>query len=148
MVNGDGMTADRPKLFSSLWLFALLNYLYCDILTVMDPDVLQQLLTGSVGNGPEMTPGFFLSAAVLMEIPIAMIVAARYLKPRANRFANMAAGLVMTIVQIASLFVGTPTAYYLFFSVIEVGTTAAIFWLALRWSDAAPAELGPPAVAG
>ncbi len=135
MVNG-AAAFDRRKLFSALWLFAILNYLYCDVLSHMDPDVLRQLLSGHVG-GMEMTQGFLLGASVLMEIPIAMVLLARYLAPRASRWANMAAGVFMTVVQAASLFVGEPTLYYAFFSVIEMATTASIFWLALRWTPEA-----------
>jgi len=123
----DGM---RSKL-STLWLFATVNYLYCDVVTLMDPGKLKGFLAGSIG-GVEITPGFLLAAGVLVEIPMAMILLARLLPARANRWANIVAGAVMTIVQLASLFAGTPALYYVFFSVIEIGTTAAIVWLA--WS--------------
>jgi hypothetical protein len=66
-----------------------------------------------------------------------MVLLARYLAPRASRWANMAAGAFMTLVQAASLFVGEPTLYYAFFSVIEMATTASIFWLAFRWTPEA-----------
>ena len=123
----DGM---RSKL-STLWLFATVNYLYCDVVTLMDPDKLKGFVAGSIG-GMEITQGFLLAAGVLVEIPMAMILLARLLPARANRWANVAAGTVMTAVQLASLFAGRPAPYYLFFSVIEIGTTAAIVWLA--WS--------------
>jgi hypothetical protein len=45
----------------------------------------------------------------------------------------------MTAVQLTSLVVGKPALYYVFFSVIEVATTAAIVWLAWRW-DLGPVE--------
>jgi hypothetical protein len=46
----------------------------------------------------------------------------------------------MTLVQVATLFIGTPTLYYLFCSVVEIGATASIVWLAWRWRPApAPA---------
>lgn len=131
MVNGES-TLDRRRLLSALWLFAILNYLYCDVLSLMDSEVLRQVLTGSV-DGMEMTPGFLLAASVLMEIPIAMTILARFLAHPANRWANLVAGAIMTVVQAVSLTVGSPTVYYAFFSVIEMATTASIFWLALRW---------------
>ena len=44
-------------MLSSLWLFALLNYLYCDVASLMDSAMLRQYLTGTV-NGMAMTnPG-------------------------------------------------------------------------------------------
>ncbi len=39
----------------------------------------------------------------------------------ANRWANLVAAVVMTLVQTATLFLGTPTPYYAFFSVLEIG---------------------------
>lgn len=127
---------------STLWIFAMFNYLYCDIVGLMDSGLLRQYLNGSV-NGIEMSEGFLLAASVLMEIPIAMIVLSRLLKHRANRWANIAAGTVMTVVQTATLFSGTPTGYYVFFSVIEISCTALIVWTAWTWR-AAPATTPAP----
>jgi hypothetical protein len=126
----------RSKL-STLWIFATLNYLYCDVAGLMDRKLLTGYLAGNV-NGLEVSQGFLLGAGVLVEIPIAMVLLSRVLKYRANRWANVAAGTVMTVVQLATLFLGgSPTMYYLFFSVIEIATTAYIVWLAWKWSETA-----------
>ena len=120
---------------STLWIFAILNYLYCDVVGLMDSGLLRQYLTGNVG-GIQLTQGFLLSAAILMEIPISMVFLSRILKYGANRWANMIAGGVMTVVQFSTLFFGsTPTLYYLFFSVIEITCTALIVVLAWKWSN-------------
>ena len=111
-----------------------LNYLYCDIVTLMDPELLPQYLRGNV-NGLEFTPGFLLGAGILVEIFIAMVLLSRVLPYRANRWANIAAGALMTAVQSATLFVGIPAPYYLFFSVIEIATTVVIVWLAWNWRE-------------
>ena len=123
---------DMKSKLSTLWIFAALNYLYCDVLGLMDPELLPQFLRGSV-NGLELTPGFLLGAGILVEIPIAMVLLSKVLPYRANHWASIAAGTVMTAVQSASLFVGTPTPYYLFFSVIEIATTVLIVWFAWNW---------------
>jgi len=39
----------------------------------------------------------------------------------------------MTTVQSASLFLGTPTAYYVFFSIVEIGCTALIVRSTWTW---------------
>ena len=117
---------------STLWIFVMLNYLYCDLLGFMDSGMLKQYLTGHV-SGLDVTQGFLLGAAVLMEIPIAMVVLSRVLKPKTSRRANIAAGAFMTVVQIASLFVGSLTMYYAFFSAIEIACTSFIVWYAWRW---------------
>ena len=53
----------------------------------------------------------------------------------------------MTLVQAATLFLGTPPAYYLFFSVIEIACTAAIVRCAWTWHAPQPAVLAPNALA-
>jgi Family of unknown function (DUF6326) len=98
----------------TLWIFATVNYLYCDVVTLMDPN----RMTG-------FSPGFLLGAAVLVEIPMAMVVLSRF------RWANIGAGALMTVVQLSTLFVHTPALYYVFFSAIEIGTTALIVRQAL-----------------
>jgi len=125
---------ERKVLLSTIWLFAVLNYLYCDIIQGMDASFLKQYLTGTV-NGMEFTQGFLLVAAILIEIPIAMVLLSRVLKYKANRWANIIAGATMTLVQAASLFVGTPAMYYLFCSVLEIASTVMIVWYAWSWRN-------------
>lgn len=127
---------------STLWIFATLNYVYCDVLTLMDPRLLKEFLAGSVG-GMEVSEGFLLAGGALIEIPMAMVVVSRLLGGPANRWANIVAGSVMTVVQMASLFSRAPAPYYVFFSVIEIATTAAIVWLAWRWAEKAAAAKAP-----
>ncbi|HEX2947400.1 MAG TPA: DUF6326 family protein [Clostridia bacterium] len=124
---------DRKVLLSTLWIFVTLNYLYCDVLSLMDPDLLKQFLTGTVGS-MHMTQGVLFGAAILMEIPISLVLLSRILKYKANRWANMVAGTIMTVVQLSSLFTGAPSLYYNFFSIIEITCTIFIFIVALKWS--------------
>jgi hypothetical protein len=123
---------DIKVLLSTLWIFVMFNYLYCDVVGLMDSNLLKQFMTGNAG-GMQITQEFLLGASILMEIPMAMIVLSRILKYRANLWANIIAGAIMTAVQILSLFVGTPTMYYIFFSIIEISCTAFIVWYAWKW---------------
>jgi hypothetical protein len=124
---------DRGARLSLLWVFLTLNYLYCDLLGLMDPDSLKQYLTGSV-DGLQITQGFLLGAALLMEIPIAMVLLSSVLPHWGSRWANIIAGTVMTLVQIGSLFMGSgPTVFYAFYSTVEIACTAFIVWYAWRW---------------
>ena len=124
---------DRKILLSAIWVFVVLNYLYCDVLSLMDAESLKELMTGNVG-GMEITQGFLLGAGILMEISIGMGLLSRVLTYRVNRWANVTAGIITTVVQALSLFVGTaPTMYYIFFSIIEIASTALIVWLAWTW---------------
>lgn len=105
---------DRKVGLSTLWVFALLNYLYCDVIALMNPDLLKQFMAGNVG-GISITQGFLFGAPILMEIPISMVLLSRVLRYAANRWANIIAGTIMTAVQFSSLFLGSsPTMYYVF----------------------------------
>jgi hypothetical protein len=125
---------DRKILLSTLWIFAILNYLYCDIMGIMDATLLKQYLTGNV-NGMTINENFLLGAAILMEIPIAMVLLSRILNYKVNRWANIIAGIIMTLVQVATLFAAAATNYYLFCSIIEIATTIFIIWYALKWEN-------------
>lgn len=125
----------RKMIFSTLWIFIMFNYLYCDLISNMESSVLKGYLEGHVGS-IQVNQEFMLGAALLMEIPIVMILLSRILKFRANRWANIIAGTIMTAVQISSLFFGTePTLHYIFYSVIEVACAAFIVWFAWRWRN-------------
>ena len=84
---------DTKERLSLLWIFAFLNYLYADVLALWD-------IVGSLNlvDAPHLPPWALAGSAVLMEIPIAMIVACRLLPFRANRLANIIAGAIVTLV--------------------------------------------------
>ena len=123
---------DRKVVFSTLWIFAMFNYLYADVVGLMDSSVLKEILTGSVG-GLQITQGFLLGAAILMETAIVMVLLSRVLKYRANRWANIIAGAIHTAAVFSSMFVGTPAIYYIFFGTIEIACTLFIVWYAWTW---------------
>jgi len=126
---------NRKVVLSTAWIFAVLNYIYCDVAGLMDSTVLKQFIEGSIGE-LEITEGFLLGASILMEIPIAMVLLSRILKYKSNRLANVCAGAIMSVVQISTLFMGSPpTSYYIFFSIIEIACTAFIVWYAWRWPN-------------
>ncbi len=126
---------DMKVRLSTLWIFAILNYLYADVLGLYDTAVIEDILSGNVG-GVEFTPSFMLGAAILMETAIIMVVLSRWLPYRINRWANIIAGIIHTTAVFGSMFVGTaPELYYIFFGSIEIATTLLIIWFAWRWPN-------------
>lgn len=125
---------DPKVLLSTLWVFAVLNYLYADVLTLMDAEMLKAILNGQVG-AVRMTPGVLIGAAVLVETAIAMIPLSRLLPYCWNRWVNIAVGTIHTVAVALSVFAagGTPAVYYLLFAAIEVACTAFIVGYAWRW---------------
>jgi hypothetical protein len=118
---------DRKMLFSTLWIFAVLNYIYADVFSltfnpVLDPD-----------TKIDITQGSALAFAVLMETAIAMVLLSRVLPYGANRWANISVGVIHTALVSWSLSVGTPTLFYVFFAAIEIACTLFIVWFAWTW---------------
>ena len=127
---------DIKERLSLFWLFALLNYLYADVVALF-------AIVGSpnLADAPHLPPWALMGSAVLMEIPIAMIVACRLLPFRANRLANIIAGAILTLVNGSLTFIpplvgaSTPALpEYLFFAAIETVCTSVIVWQAWKWS--------------
>ena len=107
----------------------MFNMLYADILSFMTPGFLEELMTGYAGD-IQITQGFLLFAAIMIEIPIAMIILSRVLKYRANRWANIIAGAVTIAFVIGG---GSTYLHYLFFATIEVVCMLLIVWYAWKW---------------
>ena len=133
-INKKTTKIDMKVKLSLLWIFAMFNYLYADILTLMDSEVLNELMTGYMGS-VHITQEFLLLGAILMETAIAMVLLSRVLKYKVNRWANIIVGALHTVVVFASM-VGTPPApYYIFHGTIEVACTSLIVWYAWKWPN-------------
>ena len=121
-------TASR---LSWLWVFYMFNTAYIDINTLY--------YSVFINHHAEVhyTQTFLLGAAVLVEIPTAMVILSRMLRYRWNRLTNVIVGVLLTVIQIATLFVGTPTLAYGFISAILIATSGGIAWYAWNWSEQA-----------
>ena len=129
----DHANIDQKTLLSTLWIFVTANYIFCDIFTLMHGPELEMILNGYVGD-TQITEGFLLTFAFIMELPMLMIILSRILKHDINRIGNMFVALLMTLVQVGSLFVGKLSLHYIFFSAIEIPTTILILVIAFNWS--------------
>jgi hypothetical protein len=133
------LTEERPPVtanshgvkerLSLLWIFYMFNAAYIDITTLY--------YSLFINHKPAVhyTQAFLLGAGVLIEISIAMIPLSRVLKYRANRRANIIVAIFLTVVQLVTLFVKTPTLAYVFFSIIMIATTAVIASYAWKWHN-------------
>jgi uncharacterized protein DUF6326 len=126
---------DRKTVLATVWIFLTANYIYCDVLAHMEPATIKEIITGTIGS-IQVTQSFLLSAAIMMEIPFAMIILARVLPYRASRWANISAGVIMAVIQVGTMGIGTaPTLYYLFYSAIEIAGTLFVAWYAWKWTN-------------
>ncbi len=119
---------DRKVVLSTLWIFAMLNYLYADVFTLFfNPMAQKETLA--------MPQGGVLVFAILMETAIAMIFLSRFLKYGANRWANIIAGIFHTAFVAWSLTGATQPLFYAFFASIEIVCTLFITWYAWKWRN-------------
>ena len=131
----------RRDMLSTLWIFAVLNYIYADVYTLffnplLRPEAAKRFAEGYVGD-IQITQGFVLVTAILMETAIAMVFLSRVLPYRANRWANILVGGFHTLFVAWSLIGDTPNGFYLMFAAIEVACTLFIVWYAWTWPAAA-----------
>jgi hypothetical protein len=129
----DFFLKNRRHRYSSLWAFASLNYLYADLVGLMDKNKLVQYQAGVV-EGLKITPEFLTIAAGFMQIPLANVFLPQLIKnEKTLRWVQIASGTLMTLVQAGTLFVGKPTPYYALFSAFEIAATTYITIDAIRW---------------
>ena len=121
-------TKDRKVILSTLWIFAMFNYLYADVFGLF-------FNPAAHTETQSMTQEAVLAFAIMMEIAIAMVLLSRLLKYGANRWANIIAGIFHTALVAWSLTGATPALSYVFFASIEIVCTLFIAWYAWKWSN-------------
>lgn len=111
---------------STLWIFIMFNMIFADVIGFMNTGFLEQMIT--------MKPheGLVLVVSLMVEIPIAMILCSRFLPYKANRLANLTAGLFTIAWVIGG---GNTSLSYIFFATIEVTATLSIMWMAWKWVE-------------
>jgi hypothetical protein len=129
---------DMKAKLSTLWIFVMFNMVFADIFSFMYPGTLQQIMAGNA-DVTQITPEFLLIAAIVTEIPIAMVFLSRLLKYEANRWVNIIGG-VITILWVIGM--GSPTLTYIFFAAIEVVCALVIIWMSWKWKPAIEPSIG------
>jgi hypothetical protein len=120
-----GMEDMKVKL-STLWVFVMFNMVFADIVGFLNPGALEEMIAMKPAQG------LLLVFSILLEIPIAMIVLSRLLKYRANRWANIIAGVITILYVIGG---GNASVSYIFFATIEVACMLLIVWYAWKWTE-------------
>ena len=76
-----------------LWLFASVAFLAHQILVLMEPGIIAQLMAGNA-EGQKIGPELILSFAILMLVPLVMAILTLTLEDSMNRRANIIMGAV------------------------------------------------------
>ena len=106
---------DIKEKISILWIVVMMNMIFADILSFMLPEFLNGIITGSTPI--LITPSILLAFAIILEIPIVMIFLSRVLNNKANRWANIIAGLITIAFVVGG---GSMYLHYIFFAAVEV----------------------------
>jgi len=122
---------DRKVVISSLWIVVMLNMIFADILSLMIPGALTELMTGTV-EGVTLSAELMLIAAFILEIPIMMVLLSRLLKYKPNRILNIVASLITIVFVIGG---GSLDLHYIFLAAVEVICMIAIIIIALKWRE-------------
>jgi len=123
------MPVDRRVLLSALWIFVLFNLFWADFHAFITPGFLQEIMTGTV-SGFQITENMLLIAALVHEIPVAMIVLSLLLRRNVNRWVNIAAGALNLFFTISD---GPTDPDHIFFRAVTILGLLLIIWYAWRW---------------
>ena len=121
---------DMKVKLSTIWIVVMFDMVYADILGFMSPEFLKGVMEGHA-EGVPITEGLLLVSAIILQVPIMMIFLSRILQYRANRRANIIAGVITIVFVIGG---GSLDLHYLFIATIEVVCILVIIWYAWKWS--------------
>jgi hypothetical protein len=119
---------------SALWTSMLFVFAYVDLFSLYRPDVRADLEAGEI-SGFTVNRSFLLLTTIFVVVPSLMVFLVLILRPRVNRIANIALGIVYAVAIIAGA-IGE-WSYYVLGSAVEVALLAAIVYYAWTWPKAA-----------
>jgi hypothetical protein len=122
---------------SALWTSMLFVFVYVDLFSLYRRDFRADLEAGEVG-GFTISQSFLLGTTVYVVIPSLMVFVVLILRPRVNRIANIALGIVYALTIIGGAI--DDWGYYMLGSAIEVALLAAIAYYAWTWPKETPAR--------
>ena len=131
MRNAMSQTHTRT-LLSTLWIFVVLNLFAKDIHELGRPGMLEQMMAGVV-DGVTITEELMLVGGVMFEIPIVMVLLSQLLPYRANRWANIGAGVLTIMMEVyTNLDPDLDNAFFLIIKLIALLGVLRISW---RWRN-------------
>jgi hypothetical protein len=115
---------------SALWTAMLFVFAYIDLFSLYRADIRADLEAGEVG-GFTVNQAFLAGTTAYIVIPSLMVFGALVLRPRVNRIANIALGVVYALTIVAG--VAGEWGYYILGSAIEIALLAAVVYYAWTW---------------
>ena len=115
---------------STLWIVVLFNMIFRDLHEFLRTGYLEEMLA-MTSNGAQISEGLLLAAAIVLEIPIAMIFLTQVLNIKVNRWANLIAAVFMLVAIVSNNL--APDLDDLFFYITACAALLLIIWYAWKW---------------
>ena len=114
-----------------LWVFAAVAFLAHQILVLMEPGIIAQLMAGEA-EGQKIGPELILSFAILMLVPLVMAFLSLTLKESMNRWVNIIVGAVFAALWFTGIVDAAQSAYWggALMTLSAVVASALIVWYA------------------
>jgi len=116
---------------SALWVALMFIYIYVDHFDLYTTGDLENIIAGKMGPFA-ITQSSLLQAMLLMMIPSLMIFLCIVLKPKPNRWTNIAVAILYIAVCVANI-IGETWYFYIFATAIEIILLALIVRYAWTW---------------
>ena len=118
---------------SVLWLFASIAFLAHQIILLMEPGIIAQLMAG-IAEGQKITSGMVLFSAILMLVPMIMAFLSLTLKNSLNRWLNIIVGTVFSVLWFFSVIEAAQSAYWggALMTLSAAAASALIVWYAWK----------------
>ena len=115
---------------SALWASVMFCYIYGDYFGLYVPGQLKGMLQGQgpIGLTSQAT---LVAVAILVAVPAVMIFLSLVLLPGLNRWVNIAASVILTVVVLITM--PGAWAFYILLSIVEVALQMLIVWYAWNW---------------
>ena len=96
---------------SVLWLFASIAFLAHQILLLMEPGIIENLMAGEA-EGQKIVPEVILFFAILMLVPMLMAFLSLTLKYSINRRVNIIVGTIFAVIWLVGVVDAVQSAYW------------------------------------
>ena len=118
---------------SVLWLFAAVAFLAHQILVLMEPGIIAQLMAEEA-EGQKIGPELILFFAILMLVPLVMAFLSLTLKDSINRLVNIIVGTVFAALWFVGVVDAAQSAYWggALMTLSAVVASALIVWFAWK----------------
>jgi len=118
---------------SVLWLFVAIAILAHQILVLMEPGIIAQLMAGEA-EGQKIGPELILFFAILMLVPLVMAFLSLTLKDLMNCWVNIILGAIFAVIWFVGVVDAAQTAYWggALMTLSAVVAAALIVWYAWK----------------